>query len=111
MLSLCRRPEALGAYAHIGVHVCFDNALVASTVDVLFIAVQPNNLTQLVSGIRGKIRQETLVVSLIAGVGSDRMCNLLQVPCVFRTRIGGEWGLPEPDPKEYEARCEPLITV
>lgn len=106
-----RRPETLYNYSQIGVNVCFDNALVASTVDILFIAVQPNHLTQLVSVIRGKIRQETLVVSLIAGVGSERMCNLLQVPCVFRCSIGGEWGLPEPDPKEYQLRCACLVLL
>lgn len=117
--SVCayrRRPELLQSYEKMGVNVGFDNAMVAAKVDVLFIAVQPNNLTQMVSGVRGKIRSETLVVSLVAGLTGQRVASLLQVPCVFRTQIGGEWGLPEPDPADYapdeeEAKLPAPLTI
>jgi len=97
-----RRPEMLASYEKLGCNVCFDNALVASKADCLFIGVQPNNLTQISSTLRGKIRQETLVVSLVAGVTGERVSQLLGTSYVFRTQIGGEWGLPEPDQKDLD---------
>mmetsp|Transcript_38391 Transcript_38391/g.94355 ORF Transcript_38391/g.94355 Transcript_38391/m.94355 type:complete len:609 (-) Transcript_38391:2086-3912(-) len=95
-----RRPETLVHYERTGVNVCFDNAKVAAKADVLFLACQPNNIAQIASVIRGLVRHETLVVSLMAGQTSERVAQLLQVPCVFKTQLGKESGLPVADERE-----------
>ena len=36
----------------------------------------------------------------VAGLSSERISQLLQAPCVVRTQIGGEMGLPEPSEED-----------
>jgi pyrroline-5-carboxylate reductase len=45
-----------------------DNALVAAQSDVIFLAVKPQQMAQVASGLRGKLSAQGLVVSIIAGV-------------------------------------------
>ena len=44
-----------------------DNGEVASEADVLVLAVKPQNLAAVMRGLRGKIPEDTLVLSIIAG--------------------------------------------
>jgi pyrroline-5-carboxylate reductase len=46
-----------------------DNAEVAAEADVLVLAVKPQNLAAVMRELRGKLRPETLVLSIIAGAG------------------------------------------
>ena len=50
-----------------GVNACSDNALVASTADVLLLAVKPQMLEDVVGSLKDSIRDDTLIISIAAG--------------------------------------------
>jgi pyrroline-5-carboxylate reductase len=54
-----------------------DNALVASESDVLFLAVKPQFMASVAADLAGKIPNETLVVSIAAGVRLSRLAGWL----------------------------------
>jgi pyrroline-5-carboxylate reductase len=56
-----------------GARVVDDNADVASHADVVLLAVKPQQMTDVLSDIRGVIRGDTLVVSIAAGVTLARL--------------------------------------
>ena len=51
-----------------GARATADNALVAAESDVIILAVKPQQMAAVASGLRGKIARERLVVSIAAGV-------------------------------------------
>lgn len=60
--------EARDRFAQLtGARTTEDNAEVAAEVEVLFLSVKPQRLAEVMSGLRGKIPGDTLVVSIAAG--------------------------------------------
>jgi len=60
-----------------GGRVTADNALVAAQSDVMFLAVKPQQMALVTSGLAGKISAKTLVVSIAAGVRLSRLSGWL----------------------------------
>jgi pyrroline-5-carboxylate reductase len=60
-----------------GGHVTYDNALVASKSDVLFMAVKPQQMALVAGKLAGTISDKTLVISIAAGVTLARLKNWL----------------------------------
>lgn len=63
-----------------GIEAVADNAVVAAKADVLFLAVKPIFLGEVIEGIRESVREETIIISIVAG----RDLNYLQ------TAFGGK---------------------
>jgi pyrroline-5-carboxylate reductase len=77
------RRDALVA-AH-GVGVTADNAAAASTADIVLLAVKPQMLAPVLAELRGTLREDQLVVSVIAGASTHALATGLQHPAVVRT--------------------------
>ena len=77
------RRDALVA-AH-GVGVTADNAAAASTADIVLLAVKPQMLAPVLAELRGTLREDQLVVSVIAGASTHALATNLQHPAVVRT--------------------------
>jgi pyrroline-5-carboxylate reductase len=77
------RREALAA-AH-GVAVTADNAAAAGDADIVLLAVKPQMLPGVLAEIRGSLRPEQLIVSIIAGASTTALRDGLQHPAVVRT--------------------------
>jgi pyrroline-5-carboxylate reductase len=77
------RRDALVA-AH-GVGVTADNAAAASTADIVLLAVKPQMLAPVMAELRGTLRDDQLVVSVIAGASTHALATNLQHPAVVRT--------------------------
>jgi pyrroline-5-carboxylate reductase len=77
------RRDALVA-AH-GVGVTADNAAAASTADIVLLAVKPQMLAPVLAELRGTLRDDQLVVSVIAGASTHALATNLQHPAVVRT--------------------------
>ncbi|XP_062504607.1 NADP-dependent oxidoreductase domain-containing protein 1-like [Corticium candelabrum] len=82
-----RRPESVQTLADQGVNIIFDNAKVAKSVHVLFIACLPSQLPVVCKDIRGSINYSTLVYSLVAVTPVSKLCQLLSFKNVFRPEI------------------------
>lgn len=52
---------------HYGIHTTTDNAAAAQTADILFLAVKPFLLSEVIAEIRDTIRKDTLIISIAAG--------------------------------------------
>eukprot|EP00118_Oscarella_pearsei_P017157 m.169299 g.169299 ORF g.169299 m.169299 type:complete len:339 (+) comp38981_c0_seq5:3-1019(+) len=72
-----RRPEALHHLIDLGIDVGFDNARVARSVHLLFIACLPSQLFQVAKSIAGSIHFSTLVYSVVGGASLVKTCQLL----------------------------------
>jgi pyrroline-5-carboxylate reductase len=77
------RRDALVA-AH-GVGVTADNVAAASTADIVLLAVKPQMLAPVLAELRGTLREDQLVVSVIAGASTHALATNLQHPAVVRT--------------------------
>jgi pyrroline-5-carboxylate reductase len=77
------RRDALAA-AH-GVAVTADNAVAARDADVVLLAVKPQMLGGVMAELRGSLRPEQLVISVIAGASTRALGDGLQHPAVVRT--------------------------
>jgi pyrroline-5-carboxylate reductase len=77
------RRDALVA-AH-GVAVTPDNGAAASTADIVLLAVKPQMLAPVLAELRGTLREDQLVVSVIAGASTHALATSLQHPAVVRT--------------------------
>jgi len=77
------RRDALAA-AH-GVAVTADNTAAARDVDVVVLAVKPQMLPDVLAELRGSLRAEQLVMSIIAGASTTALREGLQHPTVVRS--------------------------
>jgi pyrroline-5-carboxylate reductase len=67
-------------FAHaIGAHTTADNVLVATQSDVLILAVKPQQMAQVASGLRGKLAPDRLIVSIAAGIRLPSLAEWLGV--------------------------------
>ena len=77
-----RRDTLVAAH---GVGVTADNAAAASTADIVLLAVKPQMLAPVLAELRGTLREDQLVVSVIAGASTHALATNLQHPAVVRT--------------------------
>jgi len=77
-----RRDTLVAAH---GVGVTADNAAAASTADIVLLAVKPQMLAPVLAELRGRLRDDQLVVSVIAGASTHALATNLQHPAVVRT--------------------------
>lgn len=77
------RRDALAA-AH-RVAVTADNAAAARDADIVLLAVKPQMLAGVMTGLRGSLRPEQLVISVIAGASTRALGEGLQHPAVVRS--------------------------
>jgi pyrroline-5-carboxylate reductase len=77
------RRDALAA-AH-RVAVTADNATAAQDADIVLLAVKPQMLAGVMTGLRGSLRPEQLVISVIAGASTRALGEGLQHPAVVRS--------------------------
>lgn len=97
-----------------------DNGEVASEADVLVLAVKPQNLAAVMRGLRGKIPEETLVLSIIAGAGLRLIQDGLQhekvarcmpnLPCRIRQGMT-VWTVPADTPPTPRHRVRTILGV
>ena len=62
---------------HYGVHTSGDNCRVAGQADILVIAVKPQQISKALAGLGPCVGGETSIVSIVAGVGSRMLAELL----------------------------------
>ncbi len=60
------------------------NKKVAELADVVFLAVKPQNITKVMSDLRGTLEDSALVVSIVAGVSISVLCEGLDTSRVIR---------------------------
>lgn len=65
------------AQSRLGIDVITDNRLLAMDSDIIFIATKPNYVTQVLEEIKDEITPNKLVVSIAAGVSTEKIQNIL----------------------------------
>ncbi|MCS6907399.1 MAG: pyrroline-5-carboxylate reductase [Anaerolineales bacterium] len=68
-----------------GIQVETDNAKAAKCADIVVLSVKPQKLDQVLSGLRGSINPEALVVSIVAGAPIEKLVRGLAHPYVVRS--------------------------
>lgn len=68
-----------------GIRVEADNAAAARQADVVVLSVKPQRLAKVLAGLKGSIRPEALVLSIVAGASIDKISSALAHPCVVRS--------------------------
>jgi pyrroline-5-carboxylate reductase len=68
-----------------GVAVVADNAEVARRADILLLAVKPQVLPLVLRQLVGSVRQETLVISIVAGANSSALSSRMKHRAIVRT--------------------------
>ncbi|MHC4657395.1 MAG: pyrroline-5-carboxylate reductase family protein [Planctomycetota bacterium] len=71
------RPERLEYLReHYGVRVAKDNAELAANADILVLSVKPQNMIDAMRSIKDYVKEEALVVSIAAGIHTDKHAGL-----------------------------------
>jgi pyrroline-5-carboxylate reductase len=68
-----------------GVSPFIDNSAAVSQADVVVVSVKPQRLDLVMAGLKDKIPEEALVLSIIAGATIDKISNGLNHHCVVRS--------------------------
>lgn len=68
-----------------GIQPYTDNAAAAAQADVVIMAVKPQRLPSVLAGLKGKIRQNAIVLSIVAGASIQSLCDGLNHPSVVRS--------------------------
>jgi pyrroline-5-carboxylate reductase len=77
-----RRQHLNGKY---GISVTEDNARAIDNADIVILAIKPQNLADVMSGIRGKLKPIQLVLSIIAGARIQTLRSGLDHNCIVRS--------------------------
>lgn len=72
--------DKVAALAQYGVKPQPSAKELASAVDVLFLAVKPQNFAEVLAEIRGSVRPETVIVSIAAGITAQYIVDSLGIP-------------------------------
>lgn len=96
VLSACCKPDVeikgsevnceIAELAHnrLGIEVLTDNRLLTMDSDIIFLATKPNYVPQVLEEIRDEITPDKLVVSIAAGVSTEKIENILGQRRVIR---------------------------
>ena len=68
-----------------GIRTTTDNGILAAESAIVFLSVKPQNMTKMLSGIAGKLRDDVLVISIAAGVTTDYLAKRLGDVPIIRT--------------------------
>jgi pyrroline-5-carboxylate reductase len=68
-----------------GICVELDNAAATQQADIVVLSVKPQRLSKVLAGMKGKIRPEALVLSVVAGASLARISSELAHPAVVRS--------------------------
>ncbi|PWH13550.1 MAG: pyrroline-5-carboxylate reductase [Anaerolineae bacterium] len=68
-----------------GIHVESDNAKAAQTAEVVVLSVKPQKLDKVLTGLRGFIAPQALVVSIVAGASIEKIMRGLNHPYIVRS--------------------------
>jgi len=109
------RPERLQLLAaRYGVRPQQDNAATAGLADVLVLSVKPQNLVEALEGIRGHVRPDALVISIVAGKRIETIANYLgdvaivrvmpNMPALVDEGASALYANPKAQPKMEKAR-------
>jgi len=71
--------------ARYGIEACTDNAAAARQADLVVLAVKPQRLDGVLSGMRGAIRRDALVLSIVAGAPISKIAGILEHEAVVRS--------------------------
>lgn len=78
-------PEvAEAAQKRLGISVLTDNKMLTIDSDVIVIAVKPNYVAQVLEGIKNELNSDKLIVSVAAGVSTEKIENILGKSRVVR---------------------------
>ncbi len=72
------------AQSRLGIEVLTDNRLLTMDSDVVFIATKPNYVAQVLEEIKDEITPEKLIVSIAAGVNTQKIQNIIGTKRVVR---------------------------
>lgn len=75
---------AKSASARLGIEVLTDNKVLVKDADIVFIATKPNTVVDVLSEIKNNLSEKTLVVSIAAGVCTEKIENILTDSRVIR---------------------------
>ena len=67
-----------------GVNTFASNLKAVSEVEVVILAIKPQNLDAVLSELNGHLQPEQLVLSIIAGANLDSLCQRLNHGCIVR---------------------------
>ena len=79
-----REARGLELQKKYGIQSTTDNAAAASDADVVVLSVKPQRLTDVMSGLR-KIREEALVLSIVAGASMKKISKTLKHEAIIRS--------------------------
>jgi pyrroline-5-carboxylate reductase len=94
-----------------------DNLQAAQLADVVVLSVKPQTLDDVLDELKGKLKPNTLVLSIIAGVNIDRICNGLDHDVVVRSmpntpaQIGEGITVWMPSPQVSEEQIEMTSSI
>lgn len=72
------------AQGRLGIEVLADNRLLAIDSDVIFIATKPNYVAQVLEQIKDELTEEKLIVSIAAGVSTEKIQKIIGTRRVIR---------------------------
>ena len=84
-VSDTRQERVNELHSSFGVSPFTDNVLAVSRADVVVLSVKPQRLDLVLSGLKGKIPEPALVLSIIAGATIEKISNGLEHHCVVRS--------------------------
>jgi len=68
-----------------GIKTTVDNAVLVAESAIIFLSVKPQNMAKMLEGIVGKLRKDTLIISIAAGVTSSYLADRLGDVSIIRT--------------------------
>lgn len=67
-----------------GIDALTDNAAAAKTADVIVLSVKPQRLDTVLEGMRGAVKPETLILSIVAGAPIAKISGILEQDAIVR---------------------------
>ena len=78
-------PEiAESAQTRLGIPVLTDSKVLAIDSDIIFIATKPNQVTQVLEEIKNELTPDKLIVSIAAGVSTEKIANIIGKQRIIR---------------------------
>jgi pyrroline-5-carboxylate reductase len=72
-----RQPDSLAEFKNLNVKCCFDNARVASSVNILFLCILPSQLTNVIQDIKPYLSDKCIIYSFVTSASIINLKNFL----------------------------------